>query len=89
MLTKYFSRAINTQKYRDKFQKDVFFSHVGRLSLSGFDEMFWAVGKTRTSPAEKAEQERKRSHIIYAPRLRELSCVSLAGKAKLSMEFKM
>ena len=35
------------------------FSHVGRLSLSGFDEMSEAVREPGTSLAEKAEQERK------------------------------
>ena len=40
------------------------------MFLSGFDEMFEAVDETGTSPAEKAEQERKRSQSIYAPMLR-------------------
>ena len=70
------------------FRKRVF-SHVGRLSLSGFDKMFKAVHKTGTSPDEKAEQERKRSQSIYAPMLHELSCVLLASKATLSLEVKM
>ena len=48
-----------------------------------------AVRETGTSPAEKAEQERKRSQSIYSPMWRVLSCVSLAGKAKLSLEVKM
>ena len=48
-----------------------------------------AVCKTGTSPTEKAEQERKRSQSIYAPMLRVLCCVSLAGKVKLSLEVKM
>ena len=43
------------------------------------------VRETRTSPAEKAEQEGKKSQSIYAPMLRVLGCVSLAGKAKLSL----
>ena len=43
-----------------------------------------AVRETGTSPAEKAEQERKKSQSIYAPMLRALSSVSLADKAKLS-----
>ena len=59
------------------------FSHVGRLSLSGFDEMFEAVRETGTGPAEKAEQVRNRSQSIYAPMLRVLSCVSQAGKFKM------
>ena len=48
-----------------------------------------AVRETGTSPAEKVEQERKRSQSIYAHTLHVLSCVSLAGKAKLSLEIKM
>ena len=58
-------------------------SHVGRLSLSGFDEMFEAVHETGTSPAEKAEQERKRSQNVYTSMLRALSCVSQVGKVKM------
>ena len=68
MLTKYFTRDINTQKYN----KDVF-SPVSHLSLSGFNGMFEAVRETGTSPAEKAERQRKRSQSIYAPILRVLS----------------
>ena len=48
-----------------------------------------AVRETGTSPGEKAEQEIKRSQSKYAPMLRVLKCVSLAGKAKLSLEIKM
>ena len=48
-----------------------------------------AVHKTGTSPAEKAEQERKRSQSIYVPILLVLNCVSQASKAKLSQEVKM
>ena len=48
-----------------------------------------AVRETGTSPAEKVKQERKRPQSIYAPMLRVLSYVSLAGKAKLSLEVKM
>ena len=48
-----------------------------------------AVHKTGTSPAEKTEQERKRSQSIYAPMLRVLNYVSLAGKAKLSLKVKI
>ena len=51
--------------------------------------MFDTVRETGTSPAEKAEWERKRSQSIYAPMLYVLSCVLLAGKAKPSLEFKM
>ena len=65
------------------------FSPIGRLSLSRFDEMSEALRETGTSPTEMAEQERKRSRSIYAPMLRVLSCVSLAGKAKLSLEVKI
>ena len=62
---------------------------VGRLSLSGFDEISEAVRETGTRLAEKAEQERKKLQSIYTPMLRVLSCVSLAGKTKLSLEVKM
>ena len=48
-----------------------------------------AVRETGTSPAEKAEQERKKLQSIYAPMLRVLSCVSQAGKVMLSLEVKM
>ena len=47
-----------------------------------------AVHKTGTSPAEKADLERKRLQSIYALMLHVLSCVSLAGKPKLSLEIK-
>ena len=53
MLTKYFIRDINIQKYSNEFLKKRVFSRVGRLSLLGFDEISEAV-------FEKAEQERKR-----------------------------
>ena len=59
------------------------------MSLLGFDKMSEAECETGTSPAKKAEQEKKWSQSIYAPMLRVLSCVSLAGKAKLSQEVKM
>ena len=59
------------------------------LFLLGFDKMSEAVRTSGTSPAEKPEQERKRSQSIYAPMLRVLSCMSLAGKAKLSLEVKI
>ena len=55
--------------------------------------MFEAVRKTGTSPAEKAEQERKRSQSIYEAMLRVLSYMSLADKAmrerELSLDVKM
>ena len=65
------------------------FSHVSCLSLLGFDKMFEAVHETGTSPAEKVDQERKRSQSIYAHLLLVLSCVSVADKAKLSLKVKM
>ena len=54
-------RGINIQKYSNVFEEKRVFSHVGWLSLSGFDEMSEAMYETGTSLAEKAEQERKRS----------------------------
>ena len=48
-----------------------------------------AVSETGTSPTEKAEQERKKLQSIYTPILHLLSYVSLAGKARLSLEVKM
>ena len=65
------------------------FFHICHLSLSGFDEMFETVHETGTSPAEKAEQERKRSQSINESMSRVFSSVSLAGKAKLSLGIKM
>ena len=50
------------------------FSHVGRLSLSGFDEKSEAVCETGTSPAEKTEEERNRSQSTYAPMLLCVTC---------------
>ena len=47
------------------------------------------VRETGTSPAKKAEQERKKSQSIYVPMLRVLSCVSQAGKSKLYREVEM
>ena len=61
MRTKYFMRGINIQKYSNVFLEEHVFSHVGCLSLSGFDEISDAVFETGTSPVEKAELERKRS----------------------------
>ena len=55
----------------------------------GFDEIPEAVREIGTSPTEKAEPERKKSQSIYAHMLCVLSCVSLAGKTKLSLEVKM
>ena len=51
--------------------------------------MIVAVNATGISPAEKAEQERKRSQSIYTLMWHVLSCVSLASKVKLSLEVKM
>ena len=39
------------------------FSHVGCLSLSGFDEICEVVFEAGTSLTEKAEQERKGSRM--------------------------
>ena len=41
------------------------FSHVGCLSLSGFDEISEVVFEAGTSLTEKAEQERKRLQNVY------------------------
>ena len=86
MLTKYFMRGINIRKYSNVFSEECVFSHVGCLSLLGFDEMSEAIRKTRMSQAEKAEQERKRLQNVYAPMLRIFSCVLLSGKVKLFLE---
>ena len=48
-----------------------------------------AVRVTGTSPAEKAEEERKKPQSIYGPMLPELTWVSQAGKVKLSLEVQM
>ena len=77
------------QKYSNIFLEERVFSHVGCLSLSGFDEMSEAIRETRTSLIEKAEQERKRLLNVYAPILRVLSCVLLTGKVKLFLEVEM
>ena len=41
------------------------FSHVGCLSLSGFDEISVVVFEAGASLTEKAEQERKRLRNVY------------------------
>ena len=41
------------------------FSHVGCLSLSGFDEISVVVFETGASLTEKAEEERKRLRNVY------------------------
>ena len=89
MLTKYFPQGINTQKYSNVFKKDVFSPMLVVCLFRDLTEMSEAVCETGTSPAEKAEQERKWSQSIYALMLRALGFVSLAGKAKLSLEVKM
>ena len=88
MLTKYFMRGINIQKYSNVFLEEHIFSHVGCLSLSGFDKISEAVFETGTSLTEKAEQERKRLQNVYAPMLCVLGCVLLTGKVKLFLEVK-
>ena len=55
MLTKYFMRGINIQKYSNVFLEKRVFSYVGWLSLSEFDEITEAVFETGTSLTEKAE----------------------------------
>ena len=75
MLTKYFMRGIDTQKYSNVFSEERVFSHVGCLSLSGFNEMSETVFETKTSLTEKAEQERRRPKNVYALMLRLLSFV--------------
>ena len=60
------------------------------MSLSRFDEMSEVVRETGTSPAEKAVHERKK----FAEYIRTFVaciqlCVTIAGKAKLSLEVKM
>ena len=86
MLTKYFMRGINIQKHSNVFLEESVFSHVGCLSLSGFDEISKAVFETGTSLTEKAEQERKRLQNVYAPMLCVLNCVLLTGKVKLFLK---
>ena len=87
MLTKYFMRGINIQKYSYVFEEERIFSHIGRLSLSGFDEISEAVFEAGKSLTEKAEQERKRLQNVYVPMLRILNC--LTGKIKLFLDVEM
>ena len=56
------------------------------MSLSGFDEISEAVFEAGKSPAQKAEQERKRLENVYTPTLRVLSCFLLSGKVKLFLK---
>ena len=48
-------RGIDIQKYSNVFLDESVFSHVGCLSLPGFDEISEAVFKVRTSLTEKTE----------------------------------
>ena len=41
------------------------FSHIGCLSLSGFDEISMVVFEAEASLTEKAEEERKRLQNVY------------------------
>ena len=67
------TRGINIQKYRNVFSEERIFSHVGCLSLSGFDEISKVGFETGTSLTEKVEQGRKRLQNVYAPMLGLLS----------------
>ena len=89
MLTKYFVRGINIQKYSNVFSEERVFSHAGCFSLSGFDEISEAVFEVGTSLTEKAEQVRKRLQNVYTPVLRVLSRVLLTGKVKLFLVVEM
>ena len=64
MWTKYFMQGIDIQKIQLCILEGVF-SHVGCLSLSGFDEISEAVFEVGRSLIEKAEQERKRLQNVY------------------------
>ena len=86
MYVKYFMRGINIQKYINVFSGKRIFSHVGWLSLSGFDEISEAVFEAGTCLSEKAGQERKMLQNVYAPMLRVLNCVLITGKVKLFLE---
>ena len=63
-------------KYNNVSQEYRVFSHVGCLSLSGFDKISEAVFEAGKSLTEKAEQERKRLQNVYAPMLRVLRCIT-------------
>ena len=89
MLTKYFMRDINIQKYSDVSLEECVFSHVGCLTLSGFDEISEAMFEAGKSLTEKAEQESKRLQNVYAPMLHVLNCVLLTCKVTLFLEVEM
>ena len=89
MLTKYFMRGINIQRYSNVFFEERVFSHISCLSLSGFDEISEALFETGTKLTEKALQKRKRLQNVYASMLRVLNCVLLTGKVKLFLEVEM
>ena len=76
MLTKYFMRGINIQKYSNVSSEERVFSHAGCLSLSGFDEISEAEFKAGKSLTEKAEQERKSLQNVYTLLLRVLNCIT-------------
>ena len=69
-------RGINIQKYSNVFLEEHVFSHVGCLSLSGFDEISEAVFEAGKSLTKKAEQERKRSQNVHTPMLCILLCLT-------------
>ena len=46
-------------------KKTCVFTHVGCLSLSGFDKISVVVFKAEASLTEKAEEERKRLQNVY------------------------
>ena len=89
MLTMYFMRGINIQKYSNVSKEERVFSPVGCLSLSGYEEISEAAFEAGISLTENPEQERKRLQNVYAPMLRVLSCVLLTGKVKLFLEVEM
>ena len=66
MLTQYFMQSTNTQEKWQCILIGGVFSHVGRLSLSGFDKMSEAVRlrETGKSPAER--QNKKKGCRLYA-----------------------
>ena len=70
MLAKYFIQGINMQKYSNVFKEERVFSHVGCLSLSGFDEISKTVFEAGASLTEIAEQVRKMVTECIPPMLR-------------------